>query len=202
MSLQLHKLRKEFAKSKRQAQTKEEARAGKLRSRKQTNLFPVRLLDVEGSLTFDHDKWAQGVVSEFEEHRWASVDSHDERLFKSLNGDGVGNLVIAEEMVCKAASKVKRPLILDANGVCVQAIRECPEIQRALCKPLQDMLNTDAAWHQRTELGYIKSKVRDARYLKDCRGVFPQTAMLQFLTMIVELALSPFCNLHDLKSGL
>ena len=92
-------------------------------------MHPVRLLNVDGVPTFDHAKWATAAVSEFERNRWVSVDRHDTELFTSLEGDANGGLILDEDLIDKATQKVKRPMVLDSNGACVQAIRECPEIQ-------------------------------------------------------------------------
>ena len=70
--------------------------------------------------------------------------------------------------------------------------------QRAFKKPLEDMLNKDGAWTERIEEGFIKGKIKDTRHLKDCRGVLPQSTVLQILTLLVSSAVEPLCSLYDL----
>lgn len=168
LSTRLHQLRREFAKSRRRAQSKAEARARNLRSRRQQNLHPVRLLQVDGSLTFDHTAWATGAINEFENKRWSAADTRENSVFDAMEGNADGQLVLDVDMVDMAAHRVKRPMTLDHRGVCVQAVRDCPNVQKELLKPLQALLNTDAAWEGRSEQGFIKGKMKETRHLKDC----------------------------------
>ena len=174
------------------------AKSDSLRSRKKSNLFPLRLLECDGHLSFDHEKWVPEAEREFESTRWGCTDSYDAEIFSSYGGSNDSNILLGEDDIDIAVNRAKRPLELDAKGVCVQAFRECPSVQRAFKKPLEDMLNKDGAWTERIEEGFIKGKIKDTRHLKDCRGVFPQSTVLQILTLLVSIAVQPLCSLYDL----
>ena len=114
-------------------------------------------------MIFDHGAWANGVVkvAYFDNNRWASVDSHGAHIFQSLAGDSEGNIVLEQDTLNKAALRVNRPLVLDASGECMLAIRECPDLQRALLKPLKYMPNNDSAWDGRSVSGFIKGTLKE-----------------------------------------
>ena len=156
----------------------------------------------DGQRTTDQRQWVTEVAKEFEEDRWFCDNPDDETFLNDLGGTADHKVTVHVDDVITAADTLKKPWRLDCNSVCAAAVKDCPNIARAVAPVFSSLLGSDESWDAVNLQGFVKNNKRGNLESSGLRAVFPQTIVMLLLSSLVALAIQPAIDCWSLDQGL